>query len=65
MASLGAQRNTVAEGSIKGAQCDLYGSEPFYGVIMPLDFQEARWRVLFLADGGGVDLFGGSQVSLY
>ena len=34
-------------------------------MIMPLDFQEARWCVLFLADGGGVDLFGGSQVSLY
>ena len=46
-----------------GGASNLYGSELVHGVMRPLDFQEARW--LFLADGGGVDLFGGCQVFLH
>ena len=54
--------NLVAESGIMMAQCNLQGSEPFYGVMRPLDFQEARW---FLSRWCGVDLFGGRQVFLY
>ena len=57
----GAQCNmAVAEGIIMGAQCNLQGLEPFYGVMRPLDFQEAQW-CFFRAHGGGADLFGGFQ----
>ena len=63
MASLRSASDAVAEGSIMGEQCNLAGSEPFYGVMRHLDFQEFRWR--FLDDDGAVDLFGGLQASLH
>ena len=61
VASLQSTCKTVAEGGIMGAQCNLLGSEPFYGVMRPLDFQKAR---CFLADGG-MGLFGVRQVFLH
>ena len=63
VASLQSSCNTVAEGGIMAAQCSLQGSEPFNGLMRPLHFQGAR---CFLADGSGVDLFGGRlQAFLY
>ena len=63
VASLRSVSDTVAEGSVMGEQCNLAGSEQFYGVMMHIDFQESRW--CFLGHGGAVDLFGGRQASLY
>ena len=54
VASLRSASDTVAEGSIMGEQCNLAGSELFYGVMRPLDFQESRW--CFLGDGAAVEL---------
>ena len=63
MTSLRSASDTVAEGSIMGEQCNLAGSEPFYGMMGHFDFQKSQW--CFLGDVGAVDLFGRRHASIY